>query len=184
MNALPLLSGQPSGEVKTVSPALPFWLRKPSMCTISLHVSAGGDWQRAPVDKQVRRTSETVATFIIRLTLSTGQALWQATSWFHVIAMARDVVSKFECRANRETIAPKAIGENGVEGMVPDGIQLSTRPDVLCYFQVRSSADAVGACPVGERAVWSKTMGDGYGEEVLRAGMRSRRDSKRAKRRP
>jgi hypothetical protein len=51
-----------------------------------------------------------------------------------MMAMLRDVTSEFECRANRETIAPKAIAKDAVEGMIPHGIQLSARPDVLRYF--------------------------------------------------
>lgn len=35
MSALALFSGHPSGDVKTVMPALPFWLRKPLICTMS-----------------------------------------------------------------------------------------------------------------------------------------------------
>lgn len=70
MKALSLFSGQPAGDVKTVIPALPFWLRKPSMCTISLQVSAEGDWQRAAVEKQERSVSEKVASFIITLFLT------------------------------------------------------------------------------------------------------------------
>jgi hypothetical protein len=39
---LSLFSGQPSAELKRERPASPFWLRNPSMCTMSVQVVAAG----------------------------------------------------------------------------------------------------------------------------------------------
>ena len=94
----------------------------------------------------------------------------------------RFVAAEVEAGADGDAVGPAAIGEDVVEGMVVDDIELGADAEVLGDGEVCAAAYAVEGGPVALKAGGSKLRDDGFLERIggragvprARAGHRER----------